>query len=189
MPFDQICFDMLAIKEMTAKTVQFSPDAENTRALRDAFGCFGTGVTVITADTPDGPLAMTANSFSSISLDPALVLWSPARSSKRHNAFVKTPRFCIHILSQHQLDLAQHFAMNGMDFDSVAWETGPGGAPTLYGCLAEFHCDTYAVHPAGDHSLILGRVTFVRNHNRSENGLLFDKGRFGSFAAHPAPDQ
>lgn len=173
---------------MTAGTVNFSPGGENTRALRDAFGCFGTGVTVITASTPVGPLAMTANSFSSISLDPALVLWSPARSSKRHDAFVNAPQFCIHVLSQNQLDLARHFATNGTDFDSVAWTNGPSGAPTLNGCLAEFHCDTYAVHPAGDHSIVLGQVTHVRNHNRPENGLLFDKGRFGSFMENTAAD-
>lgn len=177
---------MLAVTAMTANTLHFSPSSENTRALRDAFGCFGTGVTVITAQTPTGPLAMTANSFSSISLDPALVLWSPAQSSKRHDAFVNAPQFCIHILSQHQLDLAQHFATNGTDFESIEWESGPAGAPTLSGCLAEFHCNTHAVHPAGDHSLVLGRVTHVRNHNRTENGLLFDKGRFGRFMASPA---
>lgn len=174
---------------MTDTTLHFSPNAENTRALRDAFGCFGTGVTIITAHTKGGPLAMTANSFSSISLDPALVLWSPARSSKRHDAFVDAPHFCIHILSQGQLELAKHFATNGTDFDSVAWEHGPGGAPTLRGCLAEFHCDTHAVHPAGDHSLVLGLVRDVRNHNRSENGLLFDKGRFGSFSESAPQDQ
>lgn len=173
---------------MTASTLDFSPSAENTRALRDAFGCFGTGVTIITAKTANGPLAMTANSFSSISLDPALVLWSPARSSKRHDAFVTAEQFCIHILSQHQLELAQHFATNGTGFDSIDWAESPSGAPTLNGCLAEFHCDTYAVHPAGDHSLVLGKVTHVRNHNRPENGLLFDQGRFGSFRAHQTED-
>ncbi len=166
---------------MTRDTVEFAPDGENTRALRDAFGCFGTGVTVITVKTPQGPLAMTANSFSSISLHPPLVLWSPARSSKRHDAFVMAGQFCIHVLSQRQLPLAKHFASNGSEFDGFQWEEGPFGAPTLQGCLAEFHCDTHAVHPAGDHSLVLGLVRHVRNHNLCEDGLIFDKGRFGSF--------
>ena len=159
----------------------FEPNAENTRALRDAFGCFGTGVTVITARTPAGPLGMTANSFSSISLDPALVLWSPATASKRHDAFAQAETFCIHVLSHKQLELAKHFATDGTDFSRLAWEPGPLGAPALSGCLAEFHCDTFAVHPAGDHSLILGHVRQVVHTNSTAPGLLFEKGRFGHF--------
>ncbi len=168
---------------MTTATLHFEPSADNTRALRDAFGCFCTGVTVVTTTTPDGPLGMTANSFSSISLDPALVLWSPAVSSQRHDAFVRAATFCIHVLSQHQLDAARHFATNGGDFTQFPWTPGPVGAPVLHGCLAEFHCSTYAVHPAGDHSLILGEVQHVFHHKVSAGGLLFDKGRFGRFSS------
>lgn len=166
---------------MTPRTSHFRPAPGNTRALRDAFGCFGTGVTIITTQTPDGPLGMTANSFSSISLEPALVLWSPAKSSKRHNAFAEAAHFCIHILSQDQLPLARHFATNGTDFSQAEWAPGPAGAPALTGCLAEFHCNTHAVHPAGDHSLILGEVRDVFHHTSADDGLLFDKGRFGHF--------
>jgi flavin reductase (DIM6/NTAB) family NADH-FMN oxidoreductase RutF len=168
--------------ETTPHPLHFEPSADNTRALRDAFGCFGTGVTIITTQTADGPLGMTANSFSSISLDPALVLWSPALSSKRHDAFAHASTFCIHVLSQQQLDLAKHFATNGSDFSPVQWTLGPGGAPRLKGCLAEFHCDTFAIHPAGDHSLILGHIRDVFHDKTGGDGLLFDKGRFGGFS-------
>lgn len=161
------------------------PDATNTDALRRAFGQFGTGVTVVTTQTPHGPLGMTANSFSSVSLDPPLVLWSAARSSKRHDAFANASRFCIHVLSDLQGDLAQHFATQGHDFDAVSWDEAEGGVPTLRDCLATFHCDAYAVHPAGDHSIILGRVTQAALLPGDRYGLLFKKGRFGRFD----PDQ
>lgn len=170
-------------------TTRFSPNTENTRALRHAFGCFGTGVTIVTAMTKAGPLAMTANSFSSISLVPALVLWAPGKNSKRHDAFVKTPKFCIHVLSEHQLDMAKHFASNGTDFTRFDWHPGPFGAPTLTGCLAEFHCNTYAVHPAGDHSLVLGEVCAVVEHPSTSNGLMFEKGQFGTFTGLISADQ
>lgn len=167
---------------MTQGAHSFEPTAENTQDLRRAFGCFATGVTVVTAQTPDGPLAMTANSFSSVSLDPALVLWSPAKNSKRHDAFVHAPHFCIHVLAAGQFAQAQHFAANGTDFSCFDWHSGPGGAPVLGGCLAEFHCDTFAVHPAGDHSVVLGQIRHVVYQDGDAPGLLFKRGRFGQFA-------
>ncbi|MFK7745822.1 MAG: flavin reductase family protein [Roseobacter sp.] len=168
---------------MNAQRHQFEPNAENTRDLRRAFGCFGTGVTVITTQTKDGPLGMTANSFSSVSLDPALVLWSPAVSSKRHDAFARAKHFSIHILSSDQLRVAEHFATQGTDFDTIAWSQGDMGTPVIEGCLARFDCDTHAIHPAGDHSLILGQVRHVSHTAHTATGLLFDQGRFGKFTA------
>lgn len=143
---------------------------------------------MITTQTQNGPLGMTANSFSSISLDPALVLWSPATRSQRHDAFAQATHFCIHVLSARQLDLAQHFATNGTGFTGFDWQEGKTGAPCLAGCLAEFHCKTFAVHPAGDHSLILGEVRHVVDHKRSEPGLLFEQGQFGRFSKLEASD-
>lgn len=163
----------------------FSPDTDNTDALRRAFGQFGTGVTLITAQTPQGPLGMTANSFSSVSLDPPLVLWSAACQSKRHDAFASAEQFCIHVLSEEQNAIAGHFAAQGHDFAPHAWQTGPNGAPTLAGCLATFHCDLFAVHPAGDHSIIVGQVTHAAMQKGDRDGLLFKRGRFGRFD----PDQ
>lgn len=168
---------------MTAEPRDFTPGADRHAELRRAFGCFGTGVTVITTQTTDGPLGMTANSFSSVSLTPPLVLWSPALSSQRHDAFVQAEHFCIHVLSDRQLEMARHFAKNGDSFDMFPWAPGPVGAPRLQGCLAEFHCSTYAVHPAGDHSLILGEVQHVAQAAQDQPGLLFDRGRFGRFTA------
>ena len=154
-----------------------------TRDLRRAFGRYGTGVTVVTTRTARGPLGMTANSFSSVSLDPALVLWSPARASKRHDAFATAAHFCVHVLGTDQRALADHFASQGHDFTGFDWSDGPEGVPTFSGCLATFHCDTYAVHPAGDHSLILGHVRHATLHDSDTPGLMFDRGRFGQFNA------
>ncbi|AXI47332.1 flavin oxidoreductase [Sulfitobacter sp. SK012] len=160
----------------------FVPATETTADLRRAFGRYGTGVTVVTTKTPTGLVGMTANSFTSVSLDPALVLWSPATSSKRHDIFASAAGFCVHVLGADQLALAQHFATQGHDFETVDWIEGPTGAPTLQGCLAAFHCETYAVHPAGDHSLILGHVKSAAMRENDDPGLMFDRGRFGQFA-------
>lgn len=160
----------------------FAPAPERTLDLRRAFGRFGTGVTVITVDTAAGPVGMTANSFSSVSLEPPLVLWSPALNSRRHDAFAKATDFCVHVLGVDQFDIALHFASQGDGFDRFEWKTGPSGAPRLSGCLSVFHCATHAIHPAGDHSLILGRVQKVELDAESRvAGLLFDQGRFGQF--------
>lgn len=163
-------------------TTTFAPTPDTTADLRRAFGRYGTGVTVVTIQTPDGPLGMTANSFSSVSLDPPLVLWSPATASQRHDAFASAAHFCIHVLRSDQLALAKHFASQGHDFDSYDWTADLNGVPTFDGCFATFHCSAFAVHPAGDHSLILGEVAQVSQHTGDATGLLFKQGRFGQFA-------
>ena len=169
------------LRLMDNDMVSFIPSAETIGDLRRAFGRFGTGVTVVTTLTADGPLGMTANSFSSVSLDPPLVLWSPAASSKRHDAFALADHFCIHVLCHDQLDLARHFAAQGHDFEGFEWHDGLHGTPTFKGCLATFHCAQHAVHPAGDHSLILGRVEHASEHAGEATGLIFKQGRFGQF--------
>lgn len=174
---------------MNTDPITFEPSPERSRELRRAFGFFGTGVTIITAQTAQGPLGMTANSFSSISLDPPLVLWSPAKSSQRHDAFVAAQCFCIHVLSAAQLELADHFATQGYDFSDIDWQEGPLGSPALQGCLAEFHCRRHAVHPAGDHSLVLGEVCHVVHSQTDRPSLIFQNGAFGSFSAGGGTDQ
>ena len=165
---------------MDSDMTSFTPG--DGAALRSAFGRFGTGVTVITTQTDHGPIGMTANSFSSVSLEPALVLWSAALRSKRHDAFAKAPHFCIHVLGADQQDVAYHFASQGHDFSKFNWAEGPSGAPALDGVLARFHCDTFAVNPAGDHSLIVGQITHASERSGHGAGLMFDQGRFGTFA-------
>lgn len=157
----------------------FAPGPDTARQLRDALGCFGTGVTVVTALTPQGPLGITVNSFASVSLDPALVLWCPGKSSPRHDPFVAARHYSIHVLGQDQLPLAKAFAHSGSAFDQVRWRSDEDGVPHLDGCLARFDCRLHTVHDAGDHSIIIGQVTRVTH--RSGQGLMFKRGQFGGF--------
>ncbi|MFK7835286.1 MAG: flavin reductase family protein [Sulfitobacter sp.] len=177
--YGQINTPMSPQDTMQRDMISLSP--ADGQALRRAFGRFGTGVTIVTTQTAEGPLGMTANSFSSVSLDPPLVLWSAALRSMRHDAFVQADTYCIHVLGEDQQDLALHFATQGHDFSRFDWEEGPDGAPQLKGCLAAFHCTPFAIHPAGDHSMIVGEVKHAAQCPGSGAGLLFDQGRFGTF--------
>jgi flavin reductase (DIM6/NTAB) family NADH-FMN oxidoreductase RutF len=180
----------IAMRQTSARAAapaarSFRPDRSRQRDLRDAFGRFGTGVTVVTAQIENRPVGMTANSFTSVSLDPALILWSPALNSQRYVLFERAEHFCVHVLSEDQCALARHFAARGDGFERFEWSDGPDGAPALHHCLAEFHCSTYAIHPAGDHALILGEVRHVRHSACDTPGLLFERSMFGRFSTFP----
>lgn len=156
---------------------RFTPGPDTQRAFRDALGQFSTGVTVVTAQTVQGPLGMTANSFASISMDPALVMWSPAKSSSRHAHFIQARHFAVHVLSGAQEEIALGFARSGDAFDGLDVEFNTQGVPLLRACLARFECSRYQIHDAGDHSIILGLVTSAAS--RPGAPLVFCQGRFG----------
>lgn len=143
---------------MTGAHRSFIPDAGNGRDLRDAFGRFATGVTVITARGPEGPTAITANSFSSISMDPPLVMWSPAKGSARHDIFAGAEHFAIHVLAADQHDLAMGIARDRHALAHAVLGSNDNDVPVLNDCLARFDCRRYALHDAGDHSIVLGEV-------------------------------
>ncbi len=157
----------------------FTPGPESTRAFRDALGCYGTGVAVVTTLTGNGPLAMTANSFAAVSLHPPLVLWCPALASRRHDAFAGADSYAIHIMGEDQQELARRFANSGEDFSGLDWAASVDGAPILPDCLACFECVRTAVHDAGDHSIVIGHVTRVTH--RAGRGLMFKRGQYGGF--------
>ena len=146
------------------------------RKLRDALGRFATGVTVVTTMTPRGPLGITANSFASVSLAPPLVLWSPARKSRRFPAFEAAPFFAIHVLSAGQQGLAERFALPGDGFAGVTFERGFGGTPLLAGCVARFECRHSAGHPGGDHLIVVGEVLRVEQTDLPP--LLYHRGQY-----------
>ena len=166
---------------MTDET-SFVPE-EDTRAFRDALGRFATGVTVVTVLGDDGPMGMTANSFASVSLDPPLVLWSPARSSSRFERFAGAVNYAIHVLDADQIDLSARFSRGGAGFDGLAYRSTPEGVPLLAGALARFDCRVHAVHEGGDHAIVVGRV--LRASARAGDPLLFALGRFGRFGPLP----
>jgi flavin reductase (DIM6/NTAB) family NADH-FMN oxidoreductase RutF len=129
------------------------------RELRDAMGRFATGVTIVTTMTDRGPLGMTVSSFATVSLDPPLVLWSPARKSARFQAFEAASHFAVHILSQDQRELANIFSKSGIEaFDDLEYTLGIGDTPLLEGCTARFECSHAAGHDGGDHLIVVGEI-------------------------------
>lgn len=128
--------------------------------MRLALGRFTTGVTIITCrDARGGPVGLTANSFSGVSLDPPLVLWSLRRASPKLPLFEAATHFSVNVLTESQVDLSRRFASAQADkFAEGAWADGRHGAPVLAGCAATFECETWSRQDAGDHRLIIGRV-------------------------------
>lgn len=159
-------------------TAPFDP-AGDPLAFRAALSRYPTGVTVITCAGPDGPMGITANSFASLSLDPPLILWSPARSSRRAAGFVAAKRFAVHVMGADQRAAADAFTRDACAFDALDWRD-ERGLPLIEGCLARLVCATHAVHDAGDHHLILGRV--LRAQEREGAALVFAGGRYGEMA-------
>lgn len=161
----------------------FLPDASDPRRLRDALGCFATGITLITTQTENGPVGFTANSFASVSLDPPLVLWSAARSATRFPVFAAAQTYSIHILAQDQADLVTRFARSGAGFDGLAAAHSSDGNPIIPLALARFDCRQHNVHDGGDHLIIVGRViAFALGQGAP---LLFSQGTLGQFSSQP----
>jgi flavin-dependent trigonelline monooxygenase, reductase component len=136
-------------------------DAEHAsgRELRDAFGTFLTGVTIVTTWEDGRPRGFTANSFTSVSLDPPLVLICIARQASSCEAFLRAPRFGINILSDCQQDLSARFASPGLGrFDGLQLWQPPGGPPLLADCVTALDCERHEIVVAGDHVVLIGRV-------------------------------
>jgi flavin reductase (DIM6/NTAB) family NADH-FMN oxidoreductase RutF len=152
---------------------------EDARQLRHALGRFATGVTVITTRAPDGkPEGLTANSFSSVSLDPPLVLWSLQKKAPSLASFRASGFFAVHVLGAHQHDLCRHFATPAENkFLGVPHETGLGDCPVLPDSIARFECVTHSVVEGGDHWIFIGRV--VRAIHGDGAPLIFSAGSFG----------
>jgi len=138
-----------------------SSDKNNQRELRDVLGRFPTGVTVITMlDAGENPIGLTVNSFTSVSLDPPLILWCLARDSNALAEFETCTHFAVNILATDQMDIARRFAMPSDNrFAGITFEQGRGGVPLLTGCAAHLQCRNTAQHDGGDHVIFLGEVT------------------------------
>ena len=159
----------------------FTPDATQARAFRDALGCFATGVTIVTVQSDHGPMGFTANSFASLSMDPPLVLWSPAKSPTRFAHFAGARHYAMHVLAADQTGLIQRFMRGGAGFDGLAELHNAEGVPLLADALARFDCEQHATHEGGDHLIGVGRV--LRCAKRDGAPLVFAKGQYGGFAA------
>jgi len=130
------------------------------RDLRNALGSFGTGVTVVTSGNNQSRLVgVTANSFSSVSLDPPIVLWSLGSASPSLDVFDTSGRFVINILSLQQIDLSKRFSSNVPNkFEGVDFSEGLEGLPVISNCVATIECKTIQRSVVGDHVLFLGQV-------------------------------
>ena len=152
----------------------------DSRQLRNALGRFPTGVTVITTRGKDGKReGLTANSFSALSLDPPLVLWSIVRKSASLPGFLASGHFAINVLASDQSDISHRFATPNDDkFGGLEVREGFGGSPLLPGTLASFECRTEQTIEGGDHLLFVGRVHRIRYRNGEP--LIFNAGKYAT---------
>lgn len=165
-------------------TASKQPEIE-PRAFRRALGNFATGVTIITAIDPDGNRAgVTANSFSSLSMDPPLILWSYKKDAKSAPVFEAAQHFAVNILASDQIDMSNHFARQQEDkFAGIEWQEGIGGVPLFPNCAGRFQCETYDKLDGGDHWIFVGRVIDFDDFGRSP--LCFHQGSYAMVLGHP----
>ena len=158
--------------------------AAAARHFRDVLSRFASGVTVVTGVHDDEPVGLTCQSFSSVSLDPPLVLFCPAHTSRAWPRIREAGRFCVNFLADDQAAVSDQFAVRGSDkFAGVGWRPSPvGGTPVLDGVVGYVDCTLHAVHEAGDHDVVIGRVVDLGypEDGAPEHGLTFYRGRYGS---------
>ena len=129
------------------------------RRFRDVLGRYCSGVTVVTSMAGGEPVGMTCQSFSSVSLDPPLVMFIPAKTSRAWPAIQRSGHFCVNFLSADQIELSNVMASKGADkFAGVEWSLSKTGAPLLEGVIGYVDCTINDVHEAGDHFVVIGRV-------------------------------
>lgn len=160
--------------------VDSEESAERARRFRDVLGRFASGVTVVTSISTDEPVGLTCQSFMSVSLDPPLVLFSPAKSSRAWPLIQRAGKFCVNFLAADQAELSNTMASRGIDkFAGVGWEPSPEtGSPLLPGTLGYVDCAIHQVHEAGDHYVVIGRVLDLDLTDAPGEPLLFFEGGY-----------
>ncbi|WP_183204114.1 flavin reductase [Brevundimonas lenta] len=162
---------------MTLEPPPLAPSAD-TVAYRRALGAFATGVCVVTADSDQGPLGLTINSFTSVSLEPRLILWCLDERSERWSAFAAAGRFALHILPAEDREKAARFARGVALLKDDEFERCGDGPPCLTEALARFECAAHDRIQMGDHMVIVGRVEAFTSTDGA--ALTFWRGRYGS---------
>ena len=149
------------------------------RTLRDALGCFATGVTVVTCLKADGtPAGLTVNSFTSVSLEPPLLLVCLAKKALSASALIEAEHFAVNVLQTGQQPASIRFSTRDEDrFGATPWSCGEGGAPILEASLGVFECRRYALHDGGDHHMLIGQVVKA-SFDAALDPLLFFRGRY-----------
>ena len=157
-------------------------ESTTSRGCGRRLGRFATGVTVVSFDAGDGPRGVTVNSFTSVSLEPPLVLVGIAKRAAAHEALRDNP-FCVNVLGAEQEDLARRFAGGNSGADP-RFDAAPGRAPRLLGALAHVDCDAWRAYDAGDHTLFVGEVTAFEH--REGDALAYMGSRFTTIAESDA---
>ena len=170
----------------------------DSRAFRNALGCFPTGIAVMTAEGPGSGdtgsvpmshIGITVNSFTSVSLDPPLVLWCIHKASRRYQAFAQASGFTVSILASGHKAVSSRLAGQGehnLDgIDLIPTELGP---PALADSLAIFECAMESVQEAGDHAILLGRVLRFAQHDDAGAPLVYFRGKYGALAQGQPPE-
>ncbi len=149
------------------------------RTLRDALGCFATGVTVVTClDAAGEPAGLTVNSFTSLSLDPPLLLVCVAKDAASATALTAAPNFAVNVLQTGQQPASIRFSTRDQDrFEATPWACGEAGAPILEASLGVFECARFAVHGGGDHHILIGRV-IKASFDAALDPLLYFRGKY-----------
>jgi len=152
--------------------------------FRRALGRFASGVTVVTGTSPDGKLAgVTISAFSSLSLDPPLVLFCLGRDAQCREAFAVGRDFAVHVLAEGQTEISNTFASRAEDrFADVDYRTSDSGCPILQGCLAVLECRCETVHDGGDHLLVIGAVQRIERPDVELRPLLHFRGEYSRLA-------
>lgn len=154
---------------------------EADASLREVMAAYPTGVTVVAGVDADGnPYGLTVNSFTSVSLDPPLILVCIGHTSTSHARLTSAPAFTVNVLSAGQLEVAERFAVEPSEgrFDDIDWSPAASGAPVIEGSAAWLECSTHEVLRGGDHSIVVGRVE--RSSVTDRRALMFHRGRLGS---------
>ncbi len=157
--------------------------AIDPREFRNTVGCFATGITVITTVDGDGkPIGLTANSFTSVSLDPPMVLFCLDRGVASFKAFEEGGEFAVNILGADQMEISNRFAKSGDDkWNDFAFETWEGDSPIIPNCLASLECRTAEIFEGGDHIIVTGEVTKIASEDG--NPLLYWRGQYATIDA------
>ncbi|HEY3734438.1 MAG TPA: flavin reductase family protein [Streptosporangiaceae bacterium] len=184
MPAEPAAPSLAAADVMAAEPTLGAADA---KLLRRVFGAFPTGVTVVTVGG-QVPHAMTANSFTSVSLDPPLVLVCVERSAIMHESLSTEGIFGVSVLAAHQEDVARHFAnrwrtLGAVQFEAVDWHPGRlTGAPLITDARARFECELWRSYDGGDHTIFIGKLLSLEWSAEHDDALLFFRGQFGQIS-------
>jgi flavin reductase (DIM6/NTAB) family NADH-FMN oxidoreductase RutF len=151
----------------------------DARTLRDALGCFATGVTVVTCLGAAGePAGLTVNSFTSVSLDPPLLLVCLAKRAASAAALIQASHFAVNVLQTGQQPASIRFSTRDEDrFGATPWKCGEAGAPILTESLGVFECESHAVHDGGDHHILIGQVVKA-SFDAGLDPLLYFRGKY-----------